>query len=331
MWLAESVLVTSDHGHAHAHGAASLGGDAGEPSAALRRRVLWWALVANGVFMVVEIVGGFAFDSLALLADALHMGTDVVGLAIALVAQALILRPASARHTYGLQRAEVLGALVNGIILVAAAGWIFYEAIDRLGQPADVDGAGVVVVATIGLGVNLGCAVLLRRAQGRSLNLRGAYLHMVLDAVGSVAAIIAGLAVIIAHAEWVDPLMSILVGLLVLWSTWGLLRDTVHVLLEGTPRGLDVGEVEAAFVSIPGVDAVHHLHVWDLASDTPALSAHVVLDGEPSLHDAQLRGEVMKEMLVTRFGIGHATLELECHECATPGEAAERADTGHGT
>jgi cobalt-zinc-cadmium efflux system protein len=318
------VTGERQHTHRHAHSAASLGGTAaggdgpGEPSAALRRRVLWWALVANGVFMVVEIVGGFAFDSLALLADALHMGTDVAGLTIALVAQALILRPASARHTYGLQRAEVLGALVNGIILVAAAGWIFYEAIERLGQPASVDGAGVVVVATIGLAVNLGCAALLRRAQGRSLNLRGAYLHMVLDAAGSVAAIVAGLAVVIADADWVDPLMSMLVGVLVLWSTWGLLRDTVHVLLEGTPRGLDVGEVEQALVATPGVDAVHHLHVWDLASDTPALSAHVVLDGEPSLHDAQLRGEVMKAMLETRFGIGHATLELECHECLSP-------------
>ena len=282
--------------------------------------MLWWALVANGAFMLVEIGGGVAFHSLALLADALHMGTDVVGLGIALVAQALILRPASPRHTYGLQRAEVLGALVNGIILVAAAGWIFYEAIQRIGDPANVDGAGVVVVATLGLAVNLGCAVFLRRAQGRSLNLRGAYLHMVLDAAGSVAAIVAGLAVVIAQADWVDPVMSILVGVLVLWSTWGLLRDTVHVLLEGTPRDLDVAEVEQAITDTPGVEEVHHLHLWDLASDTPALSAHVVLDGEPSLHDAQLQGDAMKVMLMTRFGIGHATLELECHECETPGD-----------
>jgi cobalt-zinc-cadmium efflux system protein len=246
------------------------------------------------------------------------MGTDVVGLGVALVAQALILRPASARHTYGLQRAEVLGALVNGIVLVASAGWIFYEAVQRLGEPAAVDGAGVVVVATIGLAVNVVCAVLLRRAQGRSLNLRGAYLHMVLDAAGSVAAIAAGLAVVLADADWVDPFVSILVGLLVLWSTWGLLRDTVQVLLEGTPRGLDVPDVEQALAETPGVEAVHHLHLWDLASDTPALSAHVVLVGEPSLHDAQLRGEEIKVMLEHRFGIGHATLELECHDCAGP-------------
>jgi cobalt-zinc-cadmium efflux system protein len=313
------------HPHAHAHGGGAVG-SSGEPSAALRRRVLWWALAANGAFMVVEIVGGFVFDSLALLADALHMGTDVVGLGIALVAQALILRPASARHTYGLQRAEVLGALANGVLLVAAAGWIFYEAVERLGQPAEVDGTGVVVVATIGLAVNVGCAIFLRRAQGRSLNMRGAYLHMVLDAAGSVAAIAAGVAVVVADADWVDPLMSILVGLLVLWSTWGLLRDTVQVLLEGTPRGLSVPEVEGALAATPGVSEVHHVHLWDIASDTPALSAHVVLDGEPSLHDAQLRGDAMKMMLQDRFGIGHATLELECHECATPADGGVSAD-----
>jgi cobalt-zinc-cadmium efflux system protein len=283
-----------------------------------RRRALWWSLGANAIFMVVEIAGGVAFSSLALLADAAHMGTDVVGLGIALVAQVLMARPASERHTYGLQRAEVLGALANGILLVAAAGWIFYAAIRRIGAPADVDGAGVVMVATLGLAVNLGSALLLRRSQGRSLNLRGAYLHMMLDAAGSVGAIIAGLAVVIAGAEWVDPLMSILIGLLVLWSTWSLLRDTINVLLEGVPRGLDVGAVEASLTSAPGVQEVHHLHVWDLASDMPALSAHVVLDGEPTLHDAQLQGDALKSMLVERFGIAHATLELECHDCATP-------------
>lgn len=307
-------------GPGHHHGAHAGGRSRAGDGASRRVALLWWVLLANAGFMVVEIVGGFAFDSLALLADALHMATDVVGLAIALVAQALMTRPASARHTYGLQRAEVLGALANGVILVAAAGWIFYEAFDRLGQPAHVDGGGVIVVATIGLAVNVVSAVFLRRAQGRSLNLHGAYLHMALDAAGSVAAIAAGIAVVAWSADWVDPVASMLVGVLVLWSTWGLLRDTVQVLLEGTPRGLDVGDVEQALAAAPGVSAVHHLHVWDLASDTPALSAHVVLEGDPSLHDAQLRGDAMKVMLEERFGIGHATLELECHDCDTPAD-----------
>jgi cobalt-zinc-cadmium efflux system protein len=246
------------------------------------------------------------------------MATDVAGIAIALVAQALAARPASARHTYGLQRAEVLGALANGVVLVATAGWIFYEAVQRLGTPESVNGGGVVVVATLGLAVNIASAWGLRRVAGESLNLRGAYLHMVLDAAGSVGAIVAGLAVLLAGADWVDPFVSIFVGLLVLWSTWSLLRDTVQVLLEGTPRGLSVADVEAAIGGQVGVREVHHVHVWDLASETPALSAHVVLDGEPTLHDAQLRGDGLKTMLAERFGIVHATLELECHDCEAP-------------
>jgi cobalt-zinc-cadmium efflux system protein len=144
---------------------------------------------------------------------------------------------------------------------------------------------------------------------------------MALDAAGSVGAIAAGLAVLLAGADWVDPFVSILVGLLVLWSTWSLLRDTVQVLLEGTPRGISVATVQEAITAQAGVREVHHVHVWDLASETPALSAHVVLDGEPSLHDAQLRGDGLKAMLARRFGIAHATLELECHDC----EARDRS------
>lgn len=281
----------------------------------LARRALWIALVANAGFMVVELAGGFAFRSLALLADALHMGSDVAGLAVALVAQSLMTRPASVRHTFGLQRAEVLGAQTNGLILLATSGWIFYEAFQRIGSPEAVNGVGVVVVAAIGLGVNLASAVVLGRAQGHSLNMRGAFLHMAVDAAGSVGAIFAGLAVVVAGADWIDPIMSILIGLLVLWSAWSLLRATTQVLLEGAPRDVDVEAVEAALAAAPNVEAVHHLHVWDIASTTPALSAHLVFRDEPTLHDAQERGGRIKVMLAERFGIGHATLELECHQC----------------
>ena len=284
----------------------------------MQRRALWIALVANGGFMLVEVVGGFAFRSLALLADALHMASDVAGLGIALVAQSLVSRPASARHTFGLLRAEVLGAQANGLLLLATSMWVFYEAARRLGSPETVQGLGLLVVASVGLGVNLGSAVLLGRSRGTSLNMRAAFVHMALDAAGSAGAIVAGLAVLIEGADRVDSAASILIGLLVLWSAWSLLRDTTLVLLEGTPRHLDVERVEDALAVFPGVEKVHHLHVWDLASGTSALSAHVVLDNEPSLHDAQERGEELKTMLAVRFGIGHATLELECHECGAP-------------
>jgi cobalt-zinc-cadmium efflux system protein len=282
-----------------------------------QRRALRVALVANAGFLVVEVVAGLATHSLALLADAAHMASDVIALVIALVAQALLARPATDRHSYGLQRAEVLGAQANGIGLVVVAAWIVVTAVQRLGSPADVHGGALLVVAALGLVVNLGSVVVLQRAAGDSLNMRGAVLHMGLDAAGSVAAMIAGVAAL-GGADRVDPAVSIVVAALVLWSAWGLLRSTAHVLLEGTPRGVDPDAVADALLAEAGVEAVHHLHVWSLASDVPALSAHVVLEGEQTLHEAQAAGGRLKELLDHRFGITHATLELECHPCDDP-------------
>ncbi|HVM34009.1 MAG TPA: cation diffusion facilitator family transporter [Actinomycetota bacterium] len=280
-----------------------------------QQRALTWSLAANAGFMVAEFVAGVAFGSLALLADAAHMLSDVGGLGIALFAQSLLSRPPSARHTYGLQRAEVLGALANAITLVAAAVYIFIEAIERIGNPSEVEGGGLLVVAALGLVVNLGSATMLARARGEGLNMRGAYLHMLLDAAGSAGAIVAGIAVVFWRALWADPLMSLLIVLLIVWSAWSLLKDTVHVLLEGAPRGLVPEEIEAAIAAHSGVESVHHLHVWNLASDVRALSAHVVLGEALSLHDAQEQGDRVRTMLEQKFGIEHATLELECHSC----------------
>lgn len=290
---------------------------------AIQRKALRVSLVANGAFMVVEVLGGLAFHSLALLADSAHMLSDVAGLLIALIAQQLVDHRASARHTYGLQRAEVLGAQANGVTLLVVAGWVIFEAVRRIGAPVEVAGGGLLVVAVLGLAVNVGSAVMLGRAVDRSLNMRGAFVHMAIDAAGSVGAIAAGIAVVVWHANWVDPAVSIFIAGLVLWSAWGLLRDTTQVLLEGTPRGMDPAAVEAALAGTDEVEAVHHLHLWNLASDVPALSAHVVLRGEVTLHDAQESGERLKALLEDRFGIAHATLELECHPCdPVPGEDA---------
>lgn len=281
----------------------------------MRRRALTICLAANAALLAVELAGGLAFRSLALLADAAHLVTDVAGLAVALLAQRLITRPATARHSYGLQRAEVLGAQVNGLILLGASAWIFWEAAHRLDEPPEVVGGGLLAVAVLGLAVNLACAVLLHRTSGRSLNMRGAFTHMAADAAGSAGAALAGLAVITAGATWVDPAVSFLIAALVIWSAWRLLRDATHVLLEGSPKGTDPVAVEAALAGEPGVEGVHHLHVWNLASEVPSLSAHVVLAGAPNLHDAQGRADQLKTMLERRFGIAHATLELECHDC----------------
>lgn len=306
------------HAHDHHHGV----------DRARQGRALRLALLANGTYLVVEIVGGLATRSLALLADAAHMASDVAALVIALLAQRLLSRPATDTPSYGLQRAEVLGAQANGIGLLVVALWIVFEAVRRLDQPADVAGGGLLVVALVGLLVNLGSLVVLRRAAGDSLNMRGAVLHMGLDAVGSVGAAVAGAAALWWGADRVDPVISVLVAALVLWSAFGLLRSTAHVLLEGTPRGVDPDALTAALLAEPEVEAVHHLHVWSLASDVPALSAHVVLDGERTLHDAQATGSHLKELLDHRFGITHATLELECHPCDGP-DVEPAATEGH--
>lgn len=301
-------------GDAHDHGGRDV-----------QTRALWVALGLNAGFLGVEVVGGLVFNSLALLADAAHMLSDVVGLGIALYAQRLMERPASVRHTYGFQRAEVLGALANAATLAAVVAWIAYEAIRRLSDPEAISGGGVLLVAAAGLLVNAVSALILYRARGRSLNMRGAVIHMASDAAGSVVVVVTGLSVLLWGLAWVDPVASLVVALLVAAGTWGLLRDTVHVLMEGAPRGMDPREVESVLADQPGVSSVHHVHLWNLASDVPALSAHVVLGSEESLHDAQVRGQLLKAVLQERFGIEHATLELECHPCE-----AEPAAGGHG-
>jgi cobalt-zinc-cadmium efflux system protein len=267
------------------------------------------------VLLIVEVVAGLALGSLALLADAAHMMSDVAALGVALGAQRLLDVPASSRHTYGLQRAEVLAAQLNGLVLVVAAGWIVYEAVGRLGDAPEIAGGGLALVASLGLIVNLVSARLLFVVRGDSLNMRGAYLHMMLDSLGSIGALGAGLGALWWGAYWADPIIAIAIAGLVLWSAWQLLRDTTQVLLEGAPRGMDASEVADALASDAAVETIHHLHLWNLASDVPALSAHIVLVRASSLHDAQIEGERLKEMLHERFGIAHSTLELECHVC----------------
>jgi cobalt-zinc-cadmium efflux system protein len=299
-------------GHHHHHGAP----DAASATPAARRRALVLALVANAALFVVQIVTAIAFDSLALLADSAHLATDVVALGLALVAVMLSTRPASARTTYGWERAEVLAALVNAVLLVAASAWIVYEAIGRFSDPHSVDGAGVAIVGAIGLVVNAGSAWLVARVSGHNLNLRGAFLHLASDALGSFGVIVAGVVVALTGSTWIDPAISLAITALVLVATWTLVRDATSVLLEQAPRGMDAEAIETTLLADPRVEAVHHLHVWSLGSETPALSAHVVLAGEPTLHAAQLVGNQLRAALDAEFGIDHVTLELECHDCA---------------
>ena len=291
-------------GHEFEHGA-----DAGRHG---QRRALGWALGLNGLLLVVEVAGGIAFGSLALLADAAHLVSDVAGLAMALGAVILTARPVSIRHSFGFARAEVLAAQVSAVLMLTAGGWILFESVNRLLNPVPVDGAGLAAVATIGLAINLGSAILVHRAQGESLNMRASFLHLATDAAGSVGAIVAGLLILGWGWDRADSLVSMATAVLVLWAGWGLLRDATHVLMEGTPRGMDSDAVRVAILEVEGVADVHHLHLWNLASDIPTLAVHVVVTGEPSLREAQRTAADVRAALAEDFGITHMTLELEC-------------------
>ena len=276
-------------------------------------RILRVALLANGILLVVQVAGAVAFSSLALLADAGHQGSDVAALLIAVVAQAIAGRAPSDNYTFGLRRAEVMGALLNAVMLLAVAVWVVVEASRRIGDPPDVSGWGVLVLGAAGLLVNGGCAWLLHRSADRSLNVRGAALHLTGDAAGSVGVVVAGLAVVLWSADWVDSAVSYLIAGLLLWTGTGLVRRTTRVLLEGTPPGMDVDELSALITADERVNGIHHLHVWSVDSTTVALSAHVEVAAD-SLHDAQLVATHLERQLALR-GVDHATLALECHPC----------------
>ncbi|HEX5331248.1 MAG TPA: cation diffusion facilitator family transporter [Cellulomonas sp.] len=290
-------------GHAFEHG-----GDIARPG---QRRALGWALGVNTALLVVEVIGGIVFGSLALLADAAHLVSDVAGLGIALGALILTARPVSTRHSFGFARAEVMAAQVSALLLLAAGVWILVEGVTRLGDPVPVQGAGLAAVATLGLVVNAGSAIVVHRAQAESLNMRASFVHLATDAAGSLGAVVAGLVIMGWGWARADSMVSIATAALVLWTGWGLLRESTHVLMEGTPRGLDPAGVSAAMAHVDGVVGVHHLHLWNLASDVPAASAHIVLSGQPTLREAQQTADVVRSALADRFALTNVTLELE--------------------
>lgn len=299
-----------------------------------QRRALAWALGVNTALLVVEVIGGFVFGSLALLADAVHLVSDVAGLGIALGALVLAARPVSSRHSFGFARAEVLAAQLSAVMLLAAGGWILVESVARLRDPMPVVGGGMVAIATLGLLVNAGSALVVHRSQGESLNMRASFAHLATDAVGSLGAIIAG--VLILGWGWMraDAVASIATALLVLVAGWGLLRETTHVLMEGSPRGLDTTLIRAGILAVDGITDVHHLHLWNLASDVPALSAHIVLEGEPTLREAQDTTDQVRAALEQRFAIANVTLEPECGAAGTapgPGATPPGADESTAT
>ena len=272
------------------------------------RRRLTWALVLAATYLVAEVVGGLLTGSLALLADAGHMLSDVAALGFALFATWIASRPATAHRTYGHTRAEVLAALAQGAALVAVALVIVVEAIERLQAPTPVLGLGMLAIATGGLVVNLLGLWILNAGRSDSLNVRGAWLHVLSDALGSVGAIAAGAAIWAFGWHWADPAASIAICGLILFSAWHLLRESVDVLMETAPRDLDVGEIRSALGETPGVLEVHDLHVWAIGSGEVSFSTHVV--AKPDADAAALLARI-QQMLAGRFGLDHATIQIE--------------------
>lgn len=274
---------------------------------------LWIAFGLTATFLVVEVVGALWTNSLALLSDAAHMGTDVLALAISLVAVRMSRRPADAKRTYGYARMEAIGALVNGGLLFLVAAYILWEAIGRFREPPHVASTVMLVVAVAGLLVNLVSMRLLQAGAGESLNLKGAYLEVWSDMLGSVGVIIGALVIRFTGWTVVDPVIAVLIGLWVLPRTWLLLRDAGHMLMQGVPRGLDLGAVRTAIASHHGVRDVHDLHAWALGSKQAVLTAHVVLVEDIGDADTVRRG--ITRLLHDRFDIEHATLQVEAAPC----------------
>lgn len=295
-----------DHAHAH-HGHAHHGHAHGPHDHATSTRNLTIALTITALFLFAEVVGGWLANSLALLADAGHMLTDVGALGLSLFVAWFSRQPANASKSYGYLRWEILAAFINGTVLLLASAWILWESIQRLRAPEPVAGGIMLAVASGGLIVNAVSAWMLHRSADHSLNMRGAYLHVLSDLLGSVAAILAAIAVRQVGWSWADPVASILMTALIVRGAWRLVHEAVDVLLEGTPRHIDATALRSALAGVDGVRDVHDLHVWTLTSGMVAMSAHAVVPEVPQ-HPRVL--EALHER-VAGFGIRHATIQLE--------------------
>jgi cobalt-zinc-cadmium efflux system protein len=279
-----------------------------QTAAARSRGRLTATLALTCGFLVVEVVGSLWSGSLALLADAGHMLADAGGLALALFAIWIAGRPPTPAKTYGYYRAEILAALINALVLLVVAGGILVETYRRFLTPPAILGGPMLGVAVIGLAVNLACAGLLHGAAEGSLNVRAAYLEVLGDALSSLGVVVAAVVVVLTGWTQADPMVSGAIALVIVPRTWGLLRQAVNILLEGTPAHLNLAEIEDAICSVAGVRRVHDLHVWTLTSEREAMSAHVVVD---DVRDSERLLETLHAVLHARFGIDHTTIQLE--------------------
>lgn len=293
--------MSGDHsGHSHDH------------TAGASSKMLAITLGLTSAFLIAELIGSYIFNSLALLSDAAHMFTDSAALAIALAAVKIGQRPADDARTFGYRRFEILAAAFNALLLFAVAGYVLYEGIALFFQPAEVQSKGMLIVAAIGLVVNIIAMRLLSAGKEQSLNVKGAYLEVWADMLGSIGVIVGALVIMFTGWQWVDPVVAIAIGLWVLPRTWILLKDTAQILLEGTPRGVDIVQLRAAIAETEGVVGVHDLHVWSLTTNDHSLSVHIELAPKAGPDEVRI---AVADMLKAKYEIGHATIQVERDAC----------------
>lgn len=287
-----------DHGHDHTHGA--------------NKKALMISFIIITTYMIVEVIGGFVTNSLALLSDAGHMLSDSISLGIGLLAFTFGERIANHSKTFGYKRFEILAAVFNGVTLIAISLYIFYEAYHRFTNPPEVASSGMLIIAIIGLLVNMLVAWLLMRGGDteENLNLRAAYLHVLGDMLGSFGAIIAALLIMLFNWGWADPLASVIVAVLVLISGWRVTKDSLHVLMEGAPRNIQLADVIATLEQVEGVNSIHDLHIWSITSGQNALSCHAVVDSNLTIAECQTLLRTIEHELQHK-GIGHVTIQME--------------------
>lgn len=302
---------------AHDHGGAA--GHSHDHTAGANAKMLGWALALTSTYLVAEVIGGFWFNSLALLSDAAHMMTDVAALVIALMAIKLGQKAPDDKRTFGYRRFEILAAAFNAVLLFAIAIYVFVEAVKRFSDPEPVQSWGMLIVAAIGLVVNLISMRLLTAGKDASFNVKGAYLEVWADMIGSIGVILGALAIKFTGWTWIDAVVAVAISLWVLPRTWVLLRDTTNVLLEGVPSDLKLNEVRKVIGSVPGIADLHDLHVWSMSNDDVSCTVHMTLTAEAKPDAVR---KAVAELVHSRFGIEHATVQTE-----GPGEACE--DGGH--
>ena len=297
-------MADAHGGHAHNHAAGA------------NSKMLAIALGLTTTFLIAELIGSFVFNSLALLSDAAHMFTDSAALAIALAAVKIGQRPADDARTFGYRRFEILAAAFNALLLFAVAGYVLWEGVARFMRPSEVESTGMLVVASIGLVINIIAMRLLAAGKDKSLNVKGAYLEVWADMLGSIGVIGGAILIMFTGWQWVDPAVAIGIGLWVLPRTWALLKETTQILLEGVPRGMDLAKLRSDIAATPGVAGVHDLHVWSMTSEDHSLSAHVEL--KEGADFKIVRGKVT-EMLHDQYQIQHATIQVEREPCEDAG------------